>query len=1009
MSAAQGDSVILTAALAYAARGWPVFPCSPQTKKPMLPRDIDPETKKPIKGSGGLNKASTDPAQIREWWAKWPKAMIGLCTGFGRLFVIDFDPRKDEEAGKEWTLEQLRADLEAQMGCALPSTLTSITRSGGVHCWFLWPDDGGAPIVNRGNLPEHVDVRGKGGYVIAPPSVMSTGKDYHWLRRDGVELGPDVAAIVDAPAALVEILRTGDGKGVGKADRAAAAPRADGPTYDPSAVSEAQRKYALTAFDREIGELARTQVGGGKHGGRNMASYHHSFFVGQLVGAGALSMSMARAALLDAIKGFGSDHSEAVENGLAAGVANPRDLSGVGQLAGTSRGPRHGERPPPHGDVPAGPPGPAFAPAERRSTLPASGTIKPNGRVETLSAQPERTVWRLRRMAKYWLEGRRRKIDAMKDQAEIAKAITSFAWGVGRRAAAGLFDVQGPLRLPRKFCEAGAGPELWAEIVKSRANGERKGYDIGPDLIVLRSIERPLTDMGNSERFHLRYGASFRFATAKGWLGWDDRRWAVLDQDKDNDPAELRAAVFAMVRSIQDEARLMEVMGMRDALNPHGMDYMVPKGPKWIPASMALAEWGRTSESAGKLGCIANLAKRWLTVAIEKFDCDPLAVNVMNGTLRFGVETGPDGAKRAWVQLEPHERLDLNTRLAPVIYDPQAVSPVYDAFFEWAQPKASMRRYLHAWAGYSISGDISEQKLQFWYGLGANGKSTAIDAWAHVGGDYAGTIGIETFLDQGIKKRGEQASPDLARLGGVRLLRASEPERGAKLNEALIKAATGGEPMAVRALHRGFFDLYPQFKLTIGGNYRPDIPGTDEGIWRRMKLIPWEQHRKEEDKDLQLASKLKGEASGILNHIVGGLLDWLENGLVEPEEVRAATAQYREDSDPLARFLKLCTEADDTARIQSSRLHAVYAAWCKVAGEKEWTQKGFTKAMLDKGHKKKASDGMQWLGMRLVKDVGDFVDGDGRPLEQRDDEADGPPRDPAADPRPWDDPDFVPF
>ena len=85
-------------------------------------------------------------------------------------------------------------------------------------------------------------------------------------------------------------------------------------------------------------------------------------------------------------------------------------------------------------------------------------------------------------------------------------------------------------------------------------------------------------------------------------------------------------------------------------------------------------------------------------------------------------------------------------------------------------------------------------------GLGANGKSTTIDLWAYVLGDYSGTIGIETFLDQGIKKRGEQASPDLARLGGVRMLRASEPERGAKLNEALIKAATGGEPMAVRAL-----------------------------------------------------------------------------------------------------------------------------------------------------------------------------------------------------------------
>jgi P4 family phage/plasmid primase-like protien len=366
-----------------------------------------------------------------------------------------------------------------------------------------------------------------------------------------------------------------------------------------------------------------------------------------------------------------------------------------------------------------------------------------------------------------------------------------------------------------------------------------------------------------------------------------------------------------------------------------------------------------------------------VTAPIEDFDQDPLAINVLNGTLRFK----RDKENGASVTLEPHRREDLNTKLAPVTYDPDAVSVVYDGFLAWAQPDPGMRRYLHQWAGYSASGDISEQKLQFWYGLGGNGKSVTIDLWAYVLGDYSGTIGIETFLDQGIKKRGEQASPDLARLGGVRMLRASEPERGAKLNEALIKAATGGEPMAVRALHRGFFDLQPLFKLTIGGNYKPDIPGTDEGIWRRMKLVPWNAHVLEQDRDEQLPAKLRAEAAGVLNHMVRGLLDWLDNGLVEPEAVREATAQYREDSDPLARFLKLCTAVDPQGRIQSSRLYEVFVAWCKAAGEREWTQRGFSKAMLDKGFQKKASDGMQWLGMKLVREARDFVDENGKVRE----------------------------
>jgi DNA primase len=591
-----------------------------------------------------------------------------------------------------------------------------------------------------------------------------------------------------------------------------------------------------------------------------------------------------------------------------------------------------------------------------------------------------------------------RRLTGMIAAAEATKdGVTLFAWGMGRRVAAGLIDqdmATDAIDAVRDGVDVGQ-----EDIDKSFAAGMARGFDVGPMLLDMRCAGFQRTDLGNAERFETRYGHSFRFTTAKGWLGWDGKRWKVLDQDKDTVPAEVQAAVFDTVRSIQREADFVAATGFvepEEALPEDGkpplllvlqwrawresgerasaMDRIVDLKSGPVLLSEQIAKWGRASEGSGRLGCIAGLAKRWVTAPIEDFDRDPLAINVLNGTLRFR----RDKAGGASVTLEPHRREDLNTKLAPVTYDPEAVSPVYDGFFEWAQPDAGMRRYLHQWAGYSASGDISEQKLHFWYGLGANGKSTTIDLWAYVLGDYSGTIGIETFLDQGIKKRGEQASPDLARLGGVRMLRASEPERGAKLNEALIKAATGGEPMAVRALHRGFFDLMPLFKLTIGGNYKPDIPGTDEGIWRRMKLVPWNAHVADGDRDELLPAKLREEAAGVLNHIVRGLIDWLDHGLIEPDAVREATAQYREDSDPLARFLKLCTEIDPQGRIQSSRLYEVFVAWCKAAGEREWSQKGFSKAMLDKGYQKKASDGMQWLGMRLVREVGDFIDEHGK-------------------------------
>jgi putative DNA primase/helicase len=512
-----------------------------------------------------------------------------------------------------------------------------------------------------------------------------------------------------------------------------------------------------------------------------------------------------------------------------------------------------------------------------------------------------------------------------------------------------------------------------------------------------------MTDFGIAERFRDRFGEDFRFTTAKGWLGWDGRRWKVLDQDKDTPPAEVIAAAFETIRAIQREARRVAETRVKLKLitrgkqqdleledpDAHALDYWMAVGKQWKLFSTVLAGWGRQSEQSGKPSAIAALARRWLTVPIEQFDCEQMAVNCLNGTLRFAIEQLPDGGRKAAVQLDPHRREDLITRLAPVEYDRDAESPLYDGMIAWAQPDAAMRRYVHQVAGYASSGDTGEHKLWFNYGRGRNGKSTSIDSWCSSLGDYSGTIGIESFLDQGIKKRGDAATPDLAKLGGVRMLRASEPERGAKLNSALIKAATGGEPMSVRALHRGFFDLDPRFKLLMSGNSKPSIPDTDEGIWSRMKLIPWRRNIDQPEdgvsewpkKDPKLLDKIKArELAGVFRRLVEGLADYLEHGFVEPAGVTLATQDYRDKSDPLARFLRLCTEADDKSRVKSSELHGVFAAWCKAAGEKEWTPVGFANAMEDKGFTKVRSDGMRWQGLRLTRAASDFVDSEGKVL-----------------------------
>lgn len=986
-----------SAALQFARRGWPVFPCRERDGEPYFvkhprtgePVEKTPRAKQPYIATG-LKAATTDETRIRAWWREHPDALIGLPTGANGCFVLDFDPRTDEESGEVYTLERLKADLEDMMGCPLPRSVTAVTQSDGVHVYFRQPD--GEPIRNRGNLPEHVDVRGQGGYVIAPPSVMvETGARYRWLDRGDWR---DDDAIAEAPAALVEILRTRKTKHAPAAPAAPAGPSSRKPAQVLADVDDDLKRYGMRALEGECRSIR--QAPSGK---RNDQLNISSLKVASLVAAGVLDERFARMTVEAAARDNAGDDDEAqllatIASGWTAGLASPRDLAEIA-AASRSRRERGPSRPPP------------------RSAPPAAAAVETesfrSGSLEGLASLKVGEAARLVDVSREWLARR------LLHGAAEADAIRRLAFSIGRRIAAGLVD------------EGAAKEALWEkyelvagishdDIDRAIDDGFNRGFDIAPLLLTMKCVGYPMTDFGIGERFRDRFGQDFRFTTAKGWLGWDGRRWKVLDQDEKTPPAEVIAAVFETVRMIQDEARFMADTGVRmhtedeefqlDQPHPHGLDRFIAKGKQLVKLSSIMAKWGRDSETVGKPAAIARLAQRWLTVPIEAFDHDHYAFNVMNGTLRFRIETGPDGAREASVTLSDHCRDDMQTKLSPVEYDPAATSPLYDGMFAWAQPDAAMRRYLHQIGGYSLTGDAGEQKLWFWYGRGRNGKGTTLDVWQHVSGEYSDNIPIGSFLDQGIKKRGDQASPDLAKLGGVRMLRSSEPGRNEKLDSGLIKLVTGGDPLPVRMLHRGFFNLKPLFKLIIMGNSRFDIPDTDDGIWSRMKLVPWLRNIEKPEpgvanwpeKDPKLPSKIiQQEAAGVLNHLIRGLLDHMVNGLVEPRSVTEATDAYRDASDPIARFMRMCTVPEDGSRIQSSKLHEVFVAWAKAAGEREWSNKGFSNAMTEKGYEKKASDGMWWLNLKLVREVHDFVDQDGKPRalpDEADPIAGRPPPDP---------------
>lgn len=508
---------------------------------------------------------------------------------------------------------------------------------------------------------------------------------------------------------------------------------------------------------------------------------------------------------------------------------------------------------------------------------------------------------------------------------------------------------------PEQIAAHHADQKAWAAAVAAGEAAEKRmaeGYYSGDDADLAFF---PLTDLGNAERFARRNRDRLKHVDAIGWLAWDGRRWA-----RDGADNIVFRAVHETVRKIQDEA---------GAIRGTDRDTEIDvKNDEPVMLSDKLAAWGRSSESATKLAAIAKHGAPYLSCDASHLDSDPWRLNVLNGTLHFRRSSGDDDP----VSFLPHNPADLITKLAPVIYNPDAKSPLYDRFLGEVQPDAEMRRFLHQWGGYSLTGDTGEQKLCFFYGKGRNGKSTLVDAWGYVSGDYGETVPIETFLDQGRGRNAGAATPDLALLPGVHFLRTSEPEKGAKLAESLIKLVTGGEPIQARHLNRDYFKFRPSFKLTMSGNYRPSINGTDEGIWRRVVLVPWLVTVGKPD--TSLLSKLAAEGSGILNRLLDGLRDYIDGGLCLPQEVSEATADYRDDSDPLGRFLAACVATEQDSRVQSTSMHRVFMAWAKAVGEREWSPKGLAAALKERGYRSKQSNCMFWLDCRLTRTEIDFTE-----------------------------------
>jgi putative DNA primase/helicase len=317
-------------------------------------------------------------------------------------------------------------------------------------------------------------------------------------------------------------------------------------------------------------------------------------------------------------------------------------------------------------------------------------------------------------------------------------------------------------------------------------------------------------------------------------------------------------------------------------------------------------------------------------------------------------------------------REDYITKTTGCPYDAGARCERFELFLdEIFEGDQELIEFLKNSIGYSLTGIVSEQGFFFLYGCGANGKSRLTETILALLGGYAVTTAPEVIAIT----NHDTPMHHLAELHGARFVTLPETEEGHRLAESRVKSLTGGDEITACRKYEHPFRFQPQLKLWIHGNHKPEIRGTDGGIWRRVRLIPFNAVFPPDTRDVALQEKLLAELSGVLNLAIAACLKWQRNGLQIPTRVRNATDDYRTEQDVLAEFLEDITKIVEGERVAKSTLYASYERWAKNQGVKNpWSNKAIAKNLRERGIKEEKYNGTRyWSGLRLLQSGGLYL------------------------------------
>ena len=445
----------------------------------------------------------------------------------------------------------------------------------------------------------------------------------------------------------------------------------------------------------------------------------------------------------------------------------------------------------------------------------------------------------------------------------------------------------------------------------------------------------PMTDLGNAQMFHRLFGKLVRWDCERGqWIVWNGKRWLT----------GMLARTMTM-RLIKKQVTALYLQAQSNhSLRTRNNEAVTP---------VEALDWAKKTSSKGRQQAMLELVRDLPGVRVSKAELDPNPhlLGVANGVLNLLsaklVENRPDL---------------LITRYANAAFQPKATAPNFLRFiYQVCLGRKALVDFLQEILGYILSGLINEQFFFILVGTGANGKSTLVELFLYLLGEYGLGMPSHSFL----KSNSRAIRNDIARLPGVRFAPCAEVNTGTSLDESLVKRATGGDVISARFIGKELFDFHPSAKFFLSVNTLPRVTGADNGIYRRLVVIPFDGDF-EATMDRNLTETLKTEIDGVLAWAVEGFQRWHARGhLVKPECVIEACQAYRAEMDTVQSFLDECCHLEPKGLTQLRVLYGAFEKWAKSSSVEPVKIHDFGAFMRQKGFTQKHSGGRFWNGVTL--------------------------------------------